>query len=124
MAEKTATKDDKKVEAKQDEAKTAAAASKAAPAAGKTVSNVTAPRIKWDGNKMATSYANFANVTGTREEFTLLFGLNETWEPDKPVVRLSERVVLSPYVAKRFASLLEGVVSEYEKRFGDLPIDQ
>ena len=83
------------------------------------------PRVKWDDSTMRTTYANVCNVTGTREEFALLFGTNQTGIDQKEVsVRLSDRIILSPYAAKRLALLMNSVVKEYEKRFGDLSIER
>ena len=33
-------------------------------------------RIKWDDSGMKSSYANVCNVTSTREEVVLVFGMN------------------------------------------------
>jgi hypothetical protein len=80
-----------------------------------------APQVKWDDSAMRTSYANVCNVASTREEVTLLFGTNQTWHSGQEVsVRLSDRIILSPFAAKRLAMLVGGVVAEYEKRFGTL----
>ena len=79
------------------------------------------PQVRWDDGEMGTSYANVCNVTGTREEVTLLFGTNQTGINERDVsVALSNRVVLSPFAAKRLGRLLENVLGEYEKRFGKL----
>lgn len=91
------------------------------PAAGGTT-GTDVPAVRWDGSEMQTGYANVCNVSSTREEFTLLFGTNQTWDPQSPRVQLSERIVLSPYVAKRLATLIDTVVEEYEKRWGGLDI--
>ena len=82
------------------------------------------PKVKWDDSSMKSSYANVCNVASTREEVTLLFGTNQTWnaDQDEVSVRLSDRVILSPYAAKRLAILLGSVVAEYEKRFGSLGV--
>jgi len=82
------------------------------------------PTVKWDGSKMSSSYANVCNVTSTREEVSLLFGTNQTWVKGgkEVVVELSDRVILNPYAAKRLSLLLQNVVSEYEKRFGEIQI--
>ena len=83
------------------------------------------PKVKWDDAAMRTTYANVCNVTGTREEFALLFGTNQTGIDQKELsVRLSDRIILSPYAAKRLALLMNTVVREYEKRFGDLSIER
>lgn len=81
-----------------------------------------APQVKWDDSAMRTSYANVCNVASTREEVTLLFGTNQTWHSGQQEVsvRLSDRIILSPFAAKRLAILVGGVVAEYEKRFGTL----
>jgi hypothetical protein len=93
---------------------------KAAPAATGT----TVPIVKWDDSNMSTSYANVCNVTGTREEVALLFGTNQTlYTGQKEVtVKVTNRIVLSPYAAKRLQLLLGEVVKQYESRFGDLEI--
>ncbi|HVY19717.1 MAG TPA: DUF3467 domain-containing protein [Bauldia sp.] len=83
-------------------------------------------RVVWDDSNMATAFANVINVLTTREEFTLLFGTNQTWNSVNNrefTVRLSNRVVLSPYAAKRLATLLQVRVQEYENRFGALNIE-
>ena len=97
----------------------------------KGVSPETAPgeknqtTIRWDGGKMASSYANVCNVTSTREEVTLLFGTNQNWHAGQKelVVELSNRIMLSPYAAKRFSMLLSNTITEYEKRFGELKLN-
>ena len=98
--------------------------------AGKTAKDVAAEatdttprtRIRWDGTKMTSTYANVCNVTSTREEVTLQFGTNQSWNPkeNELTVELSNRVILNPYAAKRLAQALSGVMKEYEARFGEL----
>ena len=80
------------------------------------------PKVVWDDRGMKTSYANVCNVSSTREEVTLLFGTNQSWNPTQRevAIQLSDRLILSPYAAKRLAGLLGSVVAEYERRFGSL----
>ena len=81
------------------------------------------PTLKWDDSKMQTTYANAVNVTSTREEVSLFFGTNQTWnvgEDNQVNVQLSDRIVLNPYAAKRLSLLLSGILKEYESRFGSL----
>jgi len=82
-------------------------------------------KIKWDAGQMRTSYANVCNVSSTREEVTLLFGTNQTWqsENNELTVNLTERIILNAYAAKRLALLLNNIMKEYESRFGELNID-
>jgi hypothetical protein len=82
-------------------------------------------RIKWDDSTMKSSYANVCNVTSTREEVVMLFGMNQAWNRGQKevTIHLTDRIVVSPYAAKRLSMLLQGVVNEYERRFGSLNID-
>jgi len=99
----------------------AKATDKGAAAAGDK--QPTAPQVKWDDSKLRTSYANVCNVSSTREEVTLLFGVNQSWQASPELtVQLQDRIILSPHAAKRLAMLLGGVVGEYEKRFGALDV--
>ena len=82
-------------------------------------------RIEWDDSNMKSAYANVCNVTSTREEVVMLFGVNQAWNRGQKevTIQLTDRIIISPYAAKRLASLLEGVVKEYEKRFGELNVE-
>jgi hypothetical protein len=84
------------------------------------------PKVKWDDSNMKTAYANVVNAASTREEVTLFFGTNQTWnvaDAKELVIQLSDRIVLSPFAAKRLWILLGGVLNDYEKRHGKLEID-
>ena len=81
------------------------------------------PRVVWDDGGMATTFANVVNVLSTREEMALLFGTNQTWnviETGALTVQLSNRIVLTPYAAKRLMLLLSSRVRDYESRYGTL----
>jgi len=83
-------------------------------------------QVKWDDSKMQTTYANVVNATSTREEVSIFFGTNQTWNPTASQdvnIQLTDRMVLNPYAAKRLTVLLSNIVAEYEKRFGELPLD-
>lgn len=81
--------------------------------------------IKWDVAEMETSYANVCNVSSTREEFTLLFGINKTWNPEQRelTVDMSNRIILNPFAAKRLAMLLSNVIRQYEERYGEISLE-
>jgi hypothetical protein len=82
-------------------------------------------RVHWDQSQMRTEFANVINVISTREEFSLLFGLNSTWslgEAKGFEVKLSNRIVLTPFAAKRLCTLLTERVREYESKHGILDI--
>ena len=95
----------------------------AAPAAGSGQPQQRA--IKWDDSNLKSSYANFCNVASTREEVVLLFGMNQAWRAGQAdvTVQLTDRVILSPFAAKRLAALLDNVVKQHETRFGALPTE-
>jgi hypothetical protein len=82
-------------------------------------------RIRWDDTNLKTSYANVCNVSSTREEVTILFGTNQTWQTgqNELVVQLTDRIILNAYAAKRLSVLLSRVVGDYETRFGALDLD-
>lgn len=82
-------------------------------------------KIKWDDSMMKSSYANVCNISSTREEVVLLFGMNQAWNRGQKevTIQLTDRIVISPYAAKRMSMLLSNVVKEYENRFGALNID-
>ena len=85
-----------------------------------------APTVNWDDSDMKTSYANVVNASSTREEVTLFFGTNLTWNPAEARelhIRLNDRVVLNPYAAKRLWLLLGAILKQYESRFGELKLD-
>jgi len=92
------------------------------PAAGVDEKKTT---IKWDVARMQTSYANVCNVSSTREEFTILFGINKTWNPEQRelTVDMSDRIILNPFAAKRMAMLLSNVIRQYEDRYGEIALD-
>jgi hypothetical protein len=80
------------------------------------------PKVRWDDTNMKSSYANVCNVASTREEVVMLFGMHQAWQNGQRevTVQLTDRIVLSPFAAKRLVNLLGNVVKEYETRFGDL----
>lgn len=81
--------------------------------------------VRWDDSAMSTSYANVCNVSSTREEVTLLFGTNQSWHTgqEEVVIKLSDRLIVSPFAAKRLSLLLQNIVEQYEDRFGALSTD-
>ena len=55
----------------------------------------------------------------------MLFGMNQAWNRGQKevTIHLTDRIVVSPYAAKRLSVLLGNVVKEYENRFGPLNIE-
>ena len=79
-------------------------------------------KVKFDDAKMHSSYANVCNISFTREEVLLLFGISEAWQSGQAEVsvQLTERVILSPFAAKRMQVLLGAILQQYEQKFGSL----
>ncbi len=82
-------------------------------------------RIRWEDSNMRSAYANVCNVQSTQEEVVLMFGLNQAWNAAQRelTVQLSDRVILSPFAAKRLAMLLSNVIDQYESRFGKINVE-
>ena len=81
--------------------------------------------LQWDDSKMVTSFANVVNIQSTREQVDLFFGTNQTWNASadgKLSIELSNRVIVTPYAAKRLSLALNGVLREYESRYGVLDV--
>lgn len=100
-------------------------ATKPETAAAELPRDIASTKIKWDDSSMKSSYANVCNVTSTREEVVVLFGMNQAWNRGQKevTIELNNRIVISPYAAKRLSVLLGNVVREYENRFGTLNIE-
>ena len=81
-------------------------------------------QIPVDASDMSSAYANFFRVTGTPEELVLDFGLNTqmTPTPTEPI-KLTHRVVMNFYTAKRLLGALHGVVTQHEAAYGVLELD-
>ena len=87
-----------------------------------------APRassVQWNDKNMATHFANVVNVQSTREQVDLFFGTNQTWNVADGTgvsVDLTNRIILTPFAAKRLLTVLGGVLREYESRHGLLQV--
>ena len=82
------------------------------------------PEVVWNDSNMKSLYVNATNVVGGREEIMMLLGLNQAWnmEQSKVNVEIAERVVMTPYTAKRLAIMLAATLKAYEARFGQIDI--
>ena len=83
-------------------------------------------QIQWKTENLKNTYANVCNVTSTREEVVFLFGINQAWERGQQQleIELTDRIIMSPFGAKRLHQLLGNLLGEYETRYGDLAGDQ
>lgn len=89
-----------------------------------TAKTPTGPTVRFDDAGITNAYANVCNVSSSREEVVLVFGMNNAWERDASEVRvkLNSRVILSPFAAKRLSLLLNNVIKQYEARFGTMDV--
>jgi hypothetical protein len=102
-----------------DEAKTAGETQQAAqPAAAQ------APQFTVDASGLLGTYTNWYRVTGTPEELVIDFGLNPQMGqvPTEPI-KLSTRLVMNFYTAKRLLNALQFAVQRHESFFGVVEVD-
>jgi hypothetical protein len=106
----------------ETEKKAAASATSTSDAGAATATSRTGPRVKWDTTNLKSSYANVCNVTSTREEVVLNFGINQDWDRGAAEleVQLTDRIIMSPFAAKRLTDMLNKLMSEYQSRYGSL----
>ena len=77
-----------------------------------------------DTAQLSTGYANFCRVTGTPEELVLDFGLNTQMNPvPAEPVRLTHRLVMNYFTAKRLLGALHMAVQQHENTYGVLETD-
>ena len=81
-------------------------------------------KLKFETGNLKSSYCNMANVTSTREEVVLNFGINQNWDQpsagEELHVDLLHRIILSPFAAKRLSEALANLIREHESRHGAL----
>ncbi len=84
------------------------------------------PKVIFDDSKMNITYANVCNALSTREEVTLLFGIRQNWNAERKEleVKLTDRIILNPFAAKRMLLLLNHFLQEYESRYSKLEIQE
>jgi hypothetical protein len=80
--------------------------------------------VQVDEDNVAAHYANFARVTATPEEVIVDFALNpQPFAVERQVVRVSERLVLNFYTAKRLSIALLRTIERHESTFGPIELD-
>src|SRR4051812_22852858 len=81
-------------------------------------------QVQVDDNNAAALYANFCRVTGSPEELIIDFGLNPqpVGVPTAPI-KVSQRVIVNFFTAKRLLNALALSVQRHESVFGVLETD-
>jgi hypothetical protein len=81
-------------------------------------------QIPTDYSALSTVYTNFCRVSVTPEELVLDFGLNPQINPTQAEpVKLTHRVVMNFFTAKRLLLALNNVVVQHENAYGALELD-
>jgi hypothetical protein len=83
-----------------------------------------APQFTVDAAGLVSTYTNWYRVTGTPEELVIDFGLNPQMGqvPTEPI-KLSTRLVMNFYTAKRLLNALQFAVQRHESFFGVVEVD-
>jgi Protein of unknown function (DUF3467) len=81
-------------------------------------------QIPVDTSSLDTIYANFARVTSLPEELVLDFGMNtQVTQAPTEALKLTHRLVLNYYTAKRLLGALHMAVQQHESMYGVLEVD-
>lgn len=83
-----------------------------------------AQQFPTDTSNLSTVYTNFCRVSVTPEELVLDFGLNTSVVPNPAEpIRLTHRVVMNFFTAKRLWGALQNVLMAHENTYGVLELD-
>lgn len=78
-----------------------------------------------DDQKVCATYSSTSRVWGSAEEIYIDFGSGiQASGENKAVLKIDQRIVVSPWAAKRLAIALSQVVNNYERVYGPLELDQ
>ncbi len=81
-------------------------------------------RIELDDAGVEALYANLCRVSSTPEEVILDLAVNPNpMGAATQKLKVSQRVILNHYTAKRLAALLTATVQRHEQAFGRLEVD-
>lgn len=82
------------------------------------------PTVSVDDSTAMACYANFCRVSSTPEELILDLGLNpNSMQAGDVCIKVSQRIVLNHYTAKRLLGALSTALQRHEQIFGVLEID-
>ena len=80
--------------------------------------------IVLDDKSAHSAYSNFARVTATPEEVIIDFGLNPNpFMAGKQEVKVTQRLIMNLYTAKRLTSALGMTLQRHEATFGTIELD-
>ena len=85
---------------------------------------MTQSEIVLDDKGAHAAYSNFARVTATPEEVIVDFALNPNpFQAGRQEVRVTQRLIMNFYTAKRLASALAMTLQRHEAAFGGIELD-
>ena len=80
--------------------------------------------IKVDDSNATAGYANFCRVSSTPEELILDLGLNpQPYSTGETTVRITQRIIMNHFTAKRLLNALGLALQRHETAFGVLETD-
>ena len=80
--------------------------------------------IQVDDSNVIACYANFCRVSSTPEELILDLGLNPSpYNAGGAAVKVSQRIIMNHYTAKRLLTALSMSLQRHEQSFGVLETD-
>lgn len=86
-------------------------------------------QVRVDERDMQSSYTNAFRTNATPEEVMIDFGVNlpapqtPSDAPRQTVFRLTNRIIMNYYSAKRLAITLSNLIRQHEEQFGELELD-
>ncbi|MBI1368651.1 MAG: DUF3467 domain-containing protein [Planctomycetes bacterium] len=82
-------------------------------------------QIRVDDAGATTHYSSLAHVTSSAEEIIVSFsqGLRPSGQQNVGLMKIDERVIMSPWAAKRLALALSQTVQRYEQTYGAIEVD-
>ena len=105
----------------QDSPAEQAATTPEAPAA---TEQVVQTKLNVDDSSVLACYANFCRVSSTPEEMILDLGLNpQPMGVGEITIKVSQRIIMNHYTAKRLLSALSMALQRHEQAFGVLETD-
>ena len=82
-------------------------------------------QISIDDASAAVSYSSLVRVGGSAEELMLDFaGPLRPVSPRAATMKVDNRIIMSPWAAKRLSMALQQAIERYEQAYGPLEIDE
>lgn len=81
-------------------------------------------RITLEDAGLEAAYSNFCRVTGTPEELIVDFALNPNpFSQQDQTVKVSQRIVMNYFTAKRLFAALQQTIIRHEQNFGAIELN-